>query len=257
MISDLHAASAFQLGTGGRGILLLHGFCGSAAQMRYLAGELHQRGYTVCVPLLPGHGTTVDDMLQVTFLDWLDCARRAYAALRRECQQVIVAGHSMGGVLALLLAEEYPVDGVIALSAPMHLTGARGFLAPFSPLASLFIPYIRWPGERRYPDDFLMSDHIGYETLPVARVSDLYRLMRRARRNLFAVTAPLLCIQSEDDSTVSASSPRIIRSGVSSTVREFVRLTHSEHLIVLGPERERVVGAIADFLSENLRQSIE
>ncbi len=250
MISDTQTAAAFQLGHGGQGILLIHGFCGSAAQMRYLAEGLHKRGYTVSVPLLPGHGTTVDDMHRSTFRDWLNCARRAYTALKAECSFVAVAGHSMGGVLALLLAEQFPADAVITLAAPMHLTGARGLLAPFSPIAGLFVPYLRWPGERKYPEDFLMKDHIGYETLPVARVNDLYCLMRRARRNLFAVTAPIMVIQSEDDATVSTSSPKIILTGVSSQIRRRIRLTRSGHLIPLGPERSRTLDAMTQFIDE-------
>lgn len=241
--------SAYQLGHGGNGVLLIHGFCGSARQMRFLAEGLHQAGYTVSVPLLPGHGSTVQQMRASTFRQWHDCVRNAYAALREECSFVAVAGHSMGGVLALLLAEEYPVDAVIALCAPMHLSGARGLLSPFSFLAAPFIPYLRWPGERKYPSDFLAEDHIGYETLPVAKVNDLFRLMRRARRDLFAVTAPLLTIQSSDDPTVSASSPRIIAGGVSSPAKRHVPLSCSGHLIPLGPERNTVLTEMIGFLN--------
>ncbi len=248
MTADLKE-SAYQLGHGGKGIVLIHGFCGSARQMRFLAEGLHQAGYTVSVPLLPGHGSTVQQMRASTFRQWHDCVRSAHAALREECSSVAVAGHSMGGVLALLLAEEYPVDAVITLSAPMHLSGVRGLLSPFSFLAAPFIPYLRWPGERRYPADFLTEDHIGYETLPVAKVSDLFRLMRRARRDLFAVTAPLLTIQSSDDPTVSASSPRIIAGGVSSSVKRHVQLTRSGHLIPLGPERMNVLSEMTEFLN--------
>ncbi len=241
--------SAYQLGHGGTGILLIHGFCGSARQMRFLAEGLHNAGYTVSVPLLPGHGSTVQQMRRSTFRQWHDCARIAYANLREECRTVAVAGHSMGGMLALLLAEEYPVDAVIALSVPMHLSGARGLLSPFSLIAAPFIPYLRWPGARKYPDNFLLEDHIGYETLPVAKVSDLFYLMRRARRNLFAVTAPIMTIQSSDDPTVSASSPRIILSGVSSAVKKHVPLSCSGHLIPLGPERNKVLSEMLSFLN--------
>ena len=117
--------SAYQLGHGGNGVLLIHGFCGSARQMRFLAEGLNAAGYTVRAPLLPGHGSTVRKMQKSTFREWHDCVRAAYAGLREECRSVAVAGHSMGGVLALLLAEEYPVDAVITLSAPMHLAGAH------------------------------------------------------------------------------------------------------------------------------------
>ncbi len=240
--------AAYQLGHGGNGVLLIHGFLGSAAQMRYLAEGLHQAGFTVRVPLLPGHGSTLRDMRKSTFRDWHAAMRLACCELREECATVAVAGHSMGGVLALLLAEEYPVDAAIALSAPMRLTGLRGLLSPLSPLTALFIPYLKWPGERKYPEDFLLEDHLCYETLPLAKVHDLHCLMMRARRNLFAVTAPILVVQSMDDPTVSASSPRIILTGVTSKIRERVRLTHSGHMIPLGPERKETLSAMIRFL---------
>ena len=246
---------AFQLGHGGHGVLLIHGFCGSAAQMRFLAEGLHKSGFTVCVPLLPGHGTNVRDMRCATFRDWHAAMRSAYTALRSECETVTVAGHSMGGVLALLLAEEYPVDGVVALSAPMRLTGFRRLLAPFSPLAAPVVPYITWPGHRKYPKDFLLEDHLCYETLPVASVGHLSKLIRRARRNLFAIAAPVLVIQSSDDPAVSASSPRMILTGVSSGVRERVRLTHSGHMIPLGPERNETLAAMIDFMRRTGKNS--
>lgn len=253
MNSEMQGSAAYQLGHGGRGILLIHGFCGSARQMRFLAEGLHSAGYTVCVPLLPGHGSTIQQMRKSTFRQWHDCVRTAYINLHEECSFVAVAGHSMGGVLALLLAEEYPVDAVIALSAPMHLAGVRGMLSPFSFVAAPFIPYVKWPGERRYPNDFLIDDHLCYETLPVAKVNDLFRLMRRARRDLFAVTAPVLTVQSKDDPTVSASSPRIISSGVSSSVRRHAALSCSGHLIPLGPERNKVLSAMINFLAHDVK----
>lgn len=244
----------FQLGHGGNGILLLHGFCGSSLQLRYLAQGIHENGYTVSVPLLPGHGTTLRDMCRSTYLDWLTCARIAYTSLREECSSVSVVGHSMGGVLALLLAEEYPVTAVITLAAPMRLKGARSLLAPFAAPVSWLIPYLTLPEDRQiHPDDFLSDDHIGYDGLPLARVRDLCWLMRRARRDLYAITAPLLAVQSRDDLSVSASSPYIILSGVSSAVRERLTLSESGHLIPLGPERKELLAALLSFLERNTR----
>ena len=243
-------AFPFRLGQGGRGVLLIHGFCGSPAQMRYLAQGLHAAGYTVSVPLLPGHGSAVQDMQKCTSRQWHDAVRIAYTELRRECVSVAVAGHSMGGILALLLAEEYPADAVIPIAAPMQLAGVRGLLAPFSRLVSPMIPYASWPAARRRPEDFLTEDHICYEETPLAKVHDLCRLMRRSRRDLFAVTAPLLTIQSKDDPTVSAGSPRIIAGGVSSAVRKHLSLSRSGHLIPLGPERRETLEAMTRFLNQ-------
>ncbi len=248
MISTPQSAAAFQLGQGGAGLLLLHGFGGTAGQMRFLANGLHEAGYTVYAPLLPGHGTTLEEMNQFSWRDWLTAARLAYSRLREECSSVAVAGHSMGGVLALLLAEEYPVDAVITLSAPLKLL-RHG--AALTPLMGVFLPFVRWE-PMRLSEEFLSEDYIGYDGLPTARIADLNRLMCRARRNLFAICAPLLTIQSDDDEIVHPDSPRLIAGGVSSAVRQSIRLTHSMHLIHLGPERGEILRQMLTFLNKYL-----
>lgn len=246
--------SSFQLGHGGHGILLMHGFCGSSCQMRFLAQGLHENGYTVSVPLLPGHGSRLQDMNYTSCWEWLTCVRRAYTSLWAECASVSVIGHSMGGVLALILAEEYPADAVITLAAPMRLSGVRALFAPFARPVSLFLPYLYRLENMRYPEGFLLTDHIGYDGLPVARVHDLRKLILLARRNLFAVTAPLLAVQAEDDAAVSHTSPGVIASGVSSRIRQTRFLPEGGHLLPLCPQRETLLQIILSFLEKNIKK---
>ena len=48
---------------GPHGVLVLHGFTGNPQSMRGLAEAFAAAGFTVELPLLPGHGTSVDDMI--------------------------------------------------------------------------------------------------------------------------------------------------------------------------------------------------
>ena len=106
--------------TGGRaiGVLLVHGFTGSPASMKPWARYLAEQGYAVEVPLLPGHGTTWQDLNQVAWTDWYDEAARAFDPLHEDCAAVVVGGLSMGGSVALRLAEERgdQVSGVILVN---------------------------------------------------------------------------------------------------------------------------------------------
>src|SRR3954447_8334392 len=90
------------------GALVLHGFTGNPGSMRGLAEAFAAAGYHVEMPLLPGHGTTVDDMLTTGWSDWSAAADAAYATLSARCSKVIVAGLSMGGSLTLWLAGQHP-----------------------------------------------------------------------------------------------------------------------------------------------------
>jgi carboxylesterase len=63
--------AAFGSGKNARvGVLLVHGFTGSPASMRPWGEFLHSKGYTVRVPLLPGHGTTPEDLNKVKWQEW-------------------------------------------------------------------------------------------------------------------------------------------------------------------------------------------
>ena len=103
----------------GKGILLLHGFTGSVSHMRPLGDALADLGYTVMGVNLPGHAATEADMARTDATQWMAAAREALQTLRKRCDTVTVAGLSMGGLLALLLAEEGLTDACVTISAPM------------------------------------------------------------------------------------------------------------------------------------------
>lgn len=132
---------------GDNGILLVHGFTGSAAHMRPLADELARRGRTVRTINLPGHAQTEEDMGRADWQSWLQAVKQACLEMMGELRVFTVCGLSMGGVLALMAAEQMKVDGCVPISAPMAVKNR--FLHLAGP-ASLFIKRISWgdPGNR-------------------------------------------------------------------------------------------------------------
>ena len=72
------------------GVLVIHGFTGSPAQLRPMAESINARGYTVSGLLLPGHCTTLDDMARVSWSDYIDSVRAGYDALAARCEDVSV-----------------------------------------------------------------------------------------------------------------------------------------------------------------------
>ena len=75
---DPLAAPFYLEGSNGEGVLLVHGFGGSAAHVRMLGDHLNANGYTVHGPLLEGHGTRLEDMETTGRSDWLESARRGF-----------------------------------------------------------------------------------------------------------------------------------------------------------------------------------
>jgi len=84
--------------------------------MRPLGEALHRQGFTVEAIHLPGHGGRMEDMEKTGWQEWLQAAKEAFLSLKEHCGQVSVAGLSMGGVLALVLAQQMSVAAVAPLS---------------------------------------------------------------------------------------------------------------------------------------------
>ena len=71
---------------GPAGALVLHGFTGNPGSMRGVAEALADAGFTVDLPLLPGHGTKIEDMIPTGFADWSAHAEARYQDLAARCE---------------------------------------------------------------------------------------------------------------------------------------------------------------------------
>ena len=138
-------AEPFSAAGGAAGVLVLHGFTGSPHSMRPLAEAFAAAGFTVELPRLPGHGTTVEDMAGYRFDDWAAAAEAAYADLAARCGQVVVAGLSMGGTLALRLAADHPeIAGAVLVNPLVDVTtqGTRGMREGLQAAPEPYVPGI-------------------------------------------------------------------------------------------------------------------
>jgi carboxylesterase len=245
-------AGEFLLEGDRRGVLLIHGFTGTPAHMRPLGEALHREGYTVLGVLLPGHGTVIEDMEARSWSDWLRAVRDAFNTLARRCDDIYVAGLSMGGILALILAEELPVRAAVSIASPLRL---RNRFAHLSRVVGPFLRYQGWPKDPDKAADPGRREseyHIGYAVTPVRRVPDFIRLARMAERGLDRIRCPLLVVQPLKDDTVRPDSPDLIFAGaVHSPHREVLLLENSKHVCTVEPEFDRLYGAVSGFFSRS------
>ena len=119
-------AEPFFLPGGPQGVLLVHGFTGSPADLLLLGRFLQARGCTVLGVRLAGHATSEEDLSRQTAEDWLDSVRDGAALLRGCTRTLSVVGHSLGGVLAFLLAMEQPLQRIVSLATPVDIAPERG-----------------------------------------------------------------------------------------------------------------------------------
>ena len=120
------------------GVLVLHGFTGNPYSMRPLAERCAQAGYSVELPRLPGHGTSLEDLVPRRWPDLVEAAFAAFDELAARCDKVAVVGLSVGGGLTALIAEERPVAGCVFINPMLKGPGAemeraKTILATFNP----------------------------------------------------------------------------------------------------------------------------
>ena len=242
-------AEPFLLKSGPRGVLLIHGFTGTPSEMRLLGEYLYQKGFTVLAVRLPGHGTEVRDMESTTWRHWYGAAIDGFNLLTGICDEVNVVGLSMGGLLALKLAAEYPVKRVVALSTPIYLAETR---IPFLPLYRLFRRFI--PKKRR-DYDINPRYFVGYDSTPLASLSSLLELIQSVQKNLPQVHCPALVVQSRREHTVRPESATFIMEHLGSSQKELFWLKNSGHIVTVDIERETVFAKVANFLDLTISRS--
>lgn len=230
--------------------LLIHGFRASPGQMRYLGEFLHQEGgYTVSGILLPGHGSSTEEkMEEADWGDWLNSVRNEYENLARDYDKVYVMGLSMGGILSLILAEEYDLDRVISVAAPIKIFDKLAYLTP------VLQYFKRFKGDKQGLVQSKEDEYdIYYSATPLAAVPNLLKLIKIAKGDLAKVSAPILIIQSKDDQTVKPISAKIIYQGVSSHDKKLLWLDEGGHVCTINGDKELIHSQILKFLKSNYR----
>ncbi len=241
-------AQPFNAGRGRISVLFLHGFNSSPHALREWAKLTADAGYRVSLPRLPGHGTTWRELQVTRWRDWYDAAERELLTLAAETDQVFVAGHSMGGSLALRLAAHHQdtVAG-LALVNPGLLAYPLHRLLPFASLVLGRIPSrthdVAQPGTLRH----------GYDQTPLRPAASLFQLFADVRASLDLVICPTLVFKSGADHVIPAPSADYLSTHLSSdevTVRELAR---SYHVATLDYDREQIFTETLDFIAAHSR----
>ncbi len=246
--------SGFTLPGGPVGVLLIHGFTGAPTEMRLLAESLNARGMTVLAPLLPGHGTTPDDMNDCCWRDWTDCAEEALAELRSRCAPVFVGGLSMGSLLTLYLAAQHgDLAGAMLYSPALKVADRRLGLAPLAKYIVHSLPKGA-NADRDLTDPAAKERLWSYDVNPVAAAAELLALRREVRRRLSQVTCPLLIVHSTHDPAISPDSAQAVYDGVSTPAanKTMVTLHNCGHNLLVDSEWEYIAEQTARFIFGHL-----
>jgi len=243
---------AFDLdGDGAVGVVLLHGFTGSPYEVRYLGERLAAAGFPVAAPLLPGHGTRIEDLDGTRWEDWVDHVERAADGMGRRCDRVAIVGQSLGGLLALYIASRRTaLTCVASLAAPLWLDGLPGRVAGWAHRRSgrpdLPIKAIPKFGGSDVLDPISKAENPCYPAIPIKALAQLVAFMTVVDASLSKVTQPTLVLHARQDHTAPvACAARIAEATRAKRMRILPR---SYHLIAVDVERDIVAAEVIDFV---------
>ena len=237
-------AEPFAADAGPVGAVLSHGLTGMPGSLRDLAQALAAAGMTVRVPRLPGHGTSWQDANKVSWQDWYAELERAFDEVRSRCDRVFIMGLSMGGTLALRLAEQRGADvaGVVVVNPSLFTTRKDAKLLP---LVRLFVPSFPPVGNDIKKPGVVEP---AYERLPVKAAYQLAQLWKLTNADLDKVTQPLLVLSSRDDHVVEpANSQRLMEQAGSADKRQVV-LEDSYHVATMDNDLPLIVDETLAFV---------
>lgn len=228
---------------GPAGALCIHGFTGSPSSMRGIAEAYAAAGFTVELPRLPGHGTTVEDMITTGWDDWSGAVLAAYERLAARCERVVAAGLSMGGALALWLAQERAeLAGVVAVNpatqqqAPEVIELLKGMIVG---------------GEDRMPgigSDIAMPDvvEVAYPGTPLAPLLELMRGLSLIEGHYGERRQPLLLLSSREDHVVAPEQGDVLAGAWGGPLHR-VRLERSYHVATMDFDAELIEAEAVAF----------
>jgi carboxylesterase len=225
------------------GALVLHGFTGNPVTMRPLADAFVAAGFTVSMPRLPGHGTTIEDMATTGWAEWSAEAERAYQELAGRTERVVVAGLSMGGTLTAWLAANHPeIAGIVLINAAVkpYDPDSRAFIQAMIDAGDLIAPGVG--ADLADPE----AHEPAYEGSPLVSLLTLFDAVDDLQALLANIACPALVMQSPNDHIVDPSSADHVAGLLGGPV-ERLSLDRSFHVATLDYDKELIQERAVDF----------
>lgn len=229
-----------------RALLLVHGYNDSPASVDDVARRLQAAGWTVRLPLLPGHGRSLE-----AWDDWradeaVALVREEYAALRLRYPTVVIGGLSMGGALACWLAAEADVDGVLLFAPMLFVPRSMQVAVSTARIWSMVTKYISGGGRRSILDPEAQRRVVSYGCSTRRSLEALESIARGTIPRLGFVKAPVLVCQSREDNRLPEDQSRHAYARIGSADKSAHWVTGSGHVLTM----DYGWPALADFVAE-------
>lgn len=226
------------------GVLLIHGFAGSIADLRMFGERLRQQyGYSVLGVRLAGHGSTASDLARSTVEDWIASARAGLHQLAATTDHIIIIGESMGSLIGIRLARESSkVTGLVLLAPAFKVAHQR----PRQIISAVTPPEVRM--RKTWVDD-ARAERGSLKEVTVGAYSQLMRLVRDPHTAPASITLPTLMMFAEGD---SIGDPSYLSSLSLPGSIEVERVAASAHHLNESQEFDRLVERMHTFIAAHV-----
>lgn len=223
--------SIYLEGTNGYSVLLCHPLAETPLLMKEFAKKLNKKGYTVSCPLYPGHGTTFEDLIDSTFHEWYQCLNDEYIKLK-EHSEVFVCGMSIGGTMAVKLAEEHNPKAVATINAPV---------IGFDVVSDVYGLGLKSPNITKEQLEAYKAHRTIYfhEVINIGQVD-----------NLKKIESPLFILQGSLDQPRYKTSSHMLMTYASSTIKQRKDYGRSKHMILLESDKKEAMKDIYQFFED-------
>lgn len=234
-------------------VLLLHGYNDSPQSMKFVAAAFHARGWTVRVPLLPGHGRSLSAFGASRANQWLQAGRAELDALLAAHREVAVGGLSMGGAISFALAASRPeVCAVVAFAPFLRRPVSAPILKTVATIAALGGKYVWAGGSRSVHDPAAGASMIAYGRSTPRLLVELDQLVRIARAALPRVRQPVLVVQSREDNRIPEASATEAFGLIGSSDKTLHWTSGNGHVVTVDYGHESLEQFAADWLESRL-----
>jgi carboxylesterase len=228
------------------GVLVVHGFTGTPASVRSIADAMARAGYDVELPRLPGHGTTVEDMLTTSWADWTGEVSHAIDRLTSRVQHVVAVGQSMGGTLALRAVLDHAATGALVCINPVTRVRDSETMAMLDDLLEDDI--VVAPGEGSDIADPDASD-VAYAGTPIAPLKSLFLDGVAPIADRYGeITVPLRLFTSRNDHVVDPADSEYLAAAYGGPI-EHTWLERSYHVATRDYDRDLIVAESLAFVA--------
>jgi carboxylesterase len=233
-------------------VLLLHGFGDTPQTVRYLAEHLHDQGYAVYAPLLPGHGRTLRDFAASDARQWESHARSELERIAVRSAELHVVGLSMGGAIAAaLVADGVPARSLTLVAPYMTMPPRLRRLARMHGAIGALVPYARGQGARSIHDATESAKNLAYGILTPRLLRELERAADRGFAALPRLTTPTLMLLSREDNRIAPDAGERVFAAIGSTDKRMIWLEECGHILTVDFGREKLFAEIERWIASH------